>query len=331
MLDNTFKAIVVEESSKGLFKQSIKSRNISDLPDGDILVKVKYSSLNYKDGLSFYGNKGVSSNYPHTPGIDAMGSVKSSNTPNIKIGSKVIVSGYDLGMNTAGGFGQYIRVPQEWISILPEGLDSLDSMIIGTAGLTAGLCVNSIELLNHIDGSKAIVTGATGGVGCIAVKLLSKLGAEVTAITGKNSSEGFLRSIGASKVMIRDHFINTVKKPMGKAIWDIAIDVAGGNLLSGLIASMKYDGVVTCCGLVASPKFDTTVFPFILRGVSLIGIDSAEESIYNKTKIWKNFASKWKLNNLKELYKIVDMDGMMHEIDKISNGQQVGRVVLKHA
>ena len=331
MLDNTFKAIVVEESNKGLFKQSIKSRNISDLPDGDILVKVKYSSLNYKDGLSFYGNKGVSSNYPHTPGIDAMGTVKSSSTPNIKIGSKVIVSGYDLGMNTAGGFGGYIRVPQEWISILPEGLDSLDSMIIGTAGLTAGLCINSIELLNHISGSKAIVTGATGGVGCIAVKLLSKLGAEVTAITGKNSSEGFLRSIGANKVMIRDHFINTVKKPMGKAIWDIAIDVAGGNLLSGLIASMKYNGVVTCCGLVAGPKFETTVFPFILRGVSLIGIDSAEESIHNKTKIWKNFASKWKLNNLKELYKIVDMDGMMHEIDKISNGQQVGRVVLKHA
>ena len=331
MLDNTFKAIVVEESSKGLFKQSIKSRNISDLPDGDILVKVKYSSLNYKDGLSFYGNKGVSSNYPHTPGIDAMGTVKSSSTPNIKIGSKVIVSGYDLGMNTAGGFGGYIRVPQEWISILPEGLDSLDSMIIGTAGLTAGLCINSIELLNHISGSKAIVTGATGGVGCIAVKLLSKLGAEVTAITGKNSSEGFLRSIGASKVMIRDHFINTVKKPMGKAIWDIAIDVAGGNLLSGLIASMKYDGVVTCCGLVGGPKFDTTVFPFILRGVSLIGIDSAEELIHNKTKIWENFSSKWKLNNLKQLYKIVDMDGMMHEIDKISNGEQVGRVVLKHA
>ena len=190
MSDNTFKAIVVEEKGKGLFKQSIKNRSMSDLPDGDILVKVKYSSLNYKDGLSFYGNKGVSRNYPHTPGIDAMGTVKNSNTPNIKIGSKVIVSGYDLGMNTAGGFGEYIRVPQGWVSILPDGLNSLDSMVIGTAGLTAGLCVNSIEVLNHVAGNKAIVTGATGGVGCIAVKLLSKLGAEVTAVTGKKSSEG---------------------------------------------------------------------------------------------------------------------------------------------
>ena len=331
MSDNTFKAIVVEEKSKGLFKQSIKNRSMSDLPDGDILVKVKYSSLNYKDGLSFYGNKGVSRNYPHTPGIDAMGTVKNSNTPNIKIGSKVIVSGYGLGMNTAGGFGEYIRVPQGWVSILPDGLSSLDSMVIGTAGLTAGLCVNSIEVLNHVAGNKAIVTGATGGVGCIAVKLLSKLGAEVTVVTGKKSSEEFLKSIGASKIIIRDNFIDTIKKPMNKAMWDIAIDVAGGNLLSGLIASMKYGGVVTCCGLVADPKFDTTVFPFILRGISLIGIDSAEELIHNKTKIWANFASKWKLENLEELYTIVDMNGMINEIEKILNGEQVGRVVLKHA
>ena len=163
------------------------------------------------------------------------------------------------------------------------------------------------------------------------MKLLSKLGADVTAITGKKSSEGFLRSIGASKVISRDDFIHAVKKPMSKAIWDIAIDVAGGNLLSGLIASMKYGGVITCCGLVANPKFDTTVFPFILRGISLIGIDSAEELIHNKTKIWKNYASKWKLENLEELYTIVDMNGMINEIDKILDGGQVGRVVLRHA
>ena len=330
-MDNKiFNAIVVEENDKGTFSQSIKEKKIYDLPEGDLVVRVQYSSLNYKDALSFTGNKGVTRNYPHTPGIDAMGIVEHSTSSEFSEGAQVVVSGYDMGMNTAGGFGEYIRIPKEWASPLPENLDALDSMIIGTAGLTAGLCVQSIQSMNGVAGKKAVVTGSTGGVGCIAVKLLSKLGAEVTAISGKADSTEFLQSIGAEEVLLRDEFLGSIRKPMGKGQWDIAVDVAGGDILSGLITSMNYGGTITCCGLVAGPNFDTTVFPFILRGNSLIGIDSATTPIKEKSKIWKLFACDWKLDNLDSLHKTIDMQGMMGEIKKILKGSQVGRVVLKH-
>ena len=325
-----FNAIVIEENDDGTFSQDIKEKNINDLPDGDLLVRVKYSSLNYKDGLSFVGNKGVTKIYPHTPGIDAVGVIEDSVCSEFINGENVIVTGYDMGMNTPGGFGEYIRVPKEWASILPEPLGALDSMIIGTAGLTAGLCVQSLERMNGVHGKKAVVTGSSGGVGCMAVKLLSKLGADVTAITGKKEEVKFLKSIGAKEIIYRDDFLNSVRKPMSKGQWDIAVDVAGGDILSGLIASMNYGGIITCCGLVASPNFDTTVFPFILRGNSLIGIDSGEEPIKEKTNIWEKFSSDWKLDGLNRLHKTVDMRGLMEEIKKILKGNQVGRVVLKH-
>ena len=330
-MDNKiFSTIVVEENSQGLFSQRIKEKNINDLPEGDLVVRVHYSSLNYKDALSFSGNKGVTRNYPHTPGIDAVGVIEHSEILEFSAGAKVVVSGYDMGMGTAGGFGEYIRIPKEWASPLPENLGTLESMIIGTAGLTAGLCVRSLQDSNGINGKKAVVTGATGGVGCLAVKLLSKLGAEVTAISGKTDSTDFLQSIGAQEVLFRDDFLSSIRKPMGKGQWDIAVDVAGGDLLSGLIASMSYAGIITCCGLVASPNFNTTVFPFILRGISLIGIDSGETPIEEKTKIWEMFAREWKLGDLDSLHKIVDMQALMGEIKTTLNGHQVGRVVLKH-
>ena len=330
-MDNKiFSTIVVEENSQGIFSQSIKEKNINDLPEGDLVVRVQYSSLNYKDALSFSGNKGVTRNYPHTPGIDAVGVIEHSESPEFSVGAKVVVSGYDMGMGTAGGFGEYIRIPKEWASPLPGNLGALESIIIGTAGLTAGLCVRSLQDSNGINGKKAVVTGATGGVGCLAVKLLSKLGAEVTAISGKTDSTDFLQSIGAQEVLFRDDFLGSIRKPMGKGQWDIAVDVAGGDILSGLITSMSYKGAITCCGLVAGPNFDTTVFPFILRGNSLIGIDSALTPIEEKSKIWQLFGGDWRLDGLDILHKTVDMQGMMGEVKKIINGNQVGRVVLKH-
>ena len=196
-MDKTFNAIIVEENKNGKFSQNIRERNINHLPEGDLLVRVKYSSLNYKDSLSYYGNKGVTKIYPHTPGIDAMGIVVYSNTNEFSEGDKVIITGYDLGMNTPGGFGEYIRVPKEWVTLLPDNLGDSESMILGTAGITAGLCVNTLLEKHKIKGKKAVVTGSTGGVGCIAVMLLAKLGDEVTAITGKIKSKDFLLSIGA--------------------------------------------------------------------------------------------------------------------------------------
>ena len=327
--DFFFNSIIIEEKN-GKFSQNIKKKKNSELPAGDLLIKVQYSSLNYKDALSFSGNKGVTKYYPHTPGIDAMGIIESSRTEKFKPGDKVLVTGFDLGMNTPGGFGEYISVSKDWATFLPDDLRPRDSMVLGTAGITAGLCVNSLQDKHTIKDQKAIVTGATGGVGCIAIKLLAKLGANVTAITGKEDSKEFLYSIGSNEVILRNEFLESVRKPMGKGRWDIAVDVVGGEILSGLIASMSYGGTITCCGLVASPEFDTTVFPFILRGISLIGIDSGEAPIHEKTKIWEKFAVEWKLDNLDSLHRVVDMEDMMNEIKKILNGEQVGRIVLKH-
>ena len=329
-MSKTFKAITVEEKKNGEFFQSIVERNIDHLPKGDLLVRVKYSSLNYKDSLSYSGNKGVTKIYPHTPGIDAMGIVELSKTKEFNEGDKVIVTGYDLGMNTPGGFGEYISVPKKWVTLLPDNLGDSESMILGTAGITAGLCVNVLLEKHKIKGEKAVVTGSTGGVGCIAVMLLAKLGAEVTAITGKTNSKDFLYSIGAKEVLLRNNYLNSVKKPMSKGVWDIAVDVAGGGMLAGIIASMKYGGTVTCCGLVDSPSFTSSVFPFILRGINLIGIDSAEISIKEKAVVWNNFANHWRLDAIQNISNNVDMYGMMDEVKKILEGRQVGRVVLKH-
>ena len=207
MNKNTFRAVVIEKNTTGAFSQSIKQKKIVDLPLNDLLIKVSYSSLNYKDALSCSGNRGVSKNYPHTPGIDAVGIVKKSSVSQFNVGDKVIVSGYDLGMNTAGGFGEYIRVPKEWVCHLPTGLQSLESMIIGTAGLTAGLCVEMIIKKNDISGKKVVVSGATGGVGTIAIKLLNMMGADVTAITSSIDSKEYLMMIGANEVISVVNFL----------------------------------------------------------------------------------------------------------------------------
>ena len=325
-----FKAITIEQGSDKLFSIFVKDKSINDLPEGELLVNVNYSSLNYKDALSSSGNFGVTKKYPHTPGIDAVGIVKYSKNENFKIGQEVIVTGYDLGMNTPGGFGEYIRVPSLWACRLPKNLTAKESMVIGTAGLTAGLCIKKLKKLNGINGRNAVVTGATGGVGSFAIKLLKLLGAKVTAITTKPSQKDFLMTIGADKIISTKDFINSVRKPMGKGIWDIAIDTVGGDILSNLIPSMKYGGVITCCGNVAGPSFNATVYPFILRANHLVGIDSAQTPISVKSEIWNKFASDWYIDKIDNLYKLVSIDEIVPEIEKILNGKQVGRVILSH-
>ena len=329
-MKTTFKAITIEQGSDKLFSVSVKDKFINDLPDGDLLIRVNYSSLNYKDALSSSGNVGVTKKYPHTPGIDSVGFIESTKSEKFKIGQEVIVSGYDLGMNTPGGFGEYIRVPSSWACNLPKNLTAKESMAIGTAGLTAGLCITKLNKLNGISGKNAVVTGATGGVGTFAIKLLKLLGANVTAITTKLNEEGFLKMIGADKIISKKDFIISVRKPMGKGIWDIAIDTVGGEILSNLIPSMKYGGVITCCGNVAGPSFKATVYPFILRANHLVGIDSAETPISIKSEIWNKFASEWHIDDIDSLYRSVSINEIIPEIEKILNGEQVGRVILNH-
>ena len=326
-MDSLFKAFTVFENEDGSFKSEIISKSIDDLPPGDVLVRVDFSSLNYKDALSATGNKGVTKKYPHTPGIDAVGTVEDTSHSSFKIGDQVIVSGYDMGQNTAGGFGEYIRVPREWVALMPEGLTKKESIILGTAGMTAGLSLRELQKKNGIEGKLAIVTGATGGVGCLAVKLLSQLGADVTAVTGKVDSEDFLKSIGAVEVINREQLAENFHQPLASGKWDIGVDVVGGEMLAGLMTCLKLGGSVACCGLVGGSTIETTIFPYILRGNSLIGIDSGNIPISEKEEIWTLFANEWKIN-LNDLSRTITLNELDQEIESILKGGQVGRVIV---
>ena len=324
MEDIKYKAFFTQETESG-FRNSIENLSIADLEENDLLVKVSYSSLNYKDALSASGNKGVTRNYPHTPGIDAVGEVVKSNSSDFKDGDKIIVTGYDLGMNTYGGFGQYISIPATWAISLPNELSEAEAMSIGTAGLTAGLCVRKL-LQNDLtpDFGDVLVTGASGGVGSVAVMVLSKLGFNVVALTGKQDQVDYLESLGASSVIIRSQ-MEEQGKPLQKGIYQGGVDTVGGNILSNFISQTSQRGAITCCGNVASDKLETSIFPFILRGVTLIGIDSAESLLEVKKEIWNNFSNDWKID-LEKITKEVFLESLSDEVEKILKGNQVGRI-----
>jgi acrylyl-CoA reductase (NADPH) len=325
--DNEFKAYVVNEEENNYFG-IITRRKIENLPQGDLLVKVYYSSLNYKDALSASGNRGVTKNYPHTPGIDAVGVVVRSGDKCFSIEDKVIVTSYDLGMNTDGGFGEYIQVPSKWAIKLPENLSMKESMIFGTAGLTAGISVLKLtELVKPEDGN-IIVSGATGGVGTISIAILNKLGYSVTAITGKETEKKYLTDLGAEEILSRKDFEVLDKKPLLKPLYAGAIDTVGGMILENIIKSIKQNGAVTCCGNVASPKLELTVFPFILRGVTLIGIDSQNLPMIHREKVWKQLASDWKPVMILNSYDEISLDDLDQKISLMLQGKLKGRTII---
>ena len=327
MEQNKFKALVVEEQ-EGRFIRKIKTRSINELPDHDLLIRVRYSSLNYKDAISASGNKGVTKNYPHTPGIDAVGTIIHSDTKKFSENEKAIVTSYDLGMNTAGGFGQYIRVPSDWAVKLPEGLTMKESMILGTAGLTAGMSVYRLMESIKPDDGKVVVSGATGGVGALSVNILAKLGYTVTAISGKQQEQDFLLELGACEVVLRKDFEKEDVRPILKGCFAGGIDTVGGTILENIIKSTQPMGVVTCCGNVASPKLNMTVFPFILRGVSLIGIDSQNYPMTYREIIWNKLAKDWKPYKLMDLYTEISLAELSDKIDLTLDGKLRGRTVL---
>lgn len=326
----TFKAFWVEKNDAGVEHQIIE-RSTDDLPDGEVLIKVDYSSVNYKDALSAKALPGVTRQYPHTPGIDAAGIVAASSSAEFNEGDEVICIGFDLGMNTPGGYGEYIRVPAKWITSMPVGLTLRDSMVIGTAGFTAALCVEKIELMGAKRGDgPVIVTGATGGVGSIAIMLLSKLGYEVVASTGKADKSDYLLSIGASAVIGREELSEASKRPMLTPAYAHAIDCVGGEILSNVIKSLRPLGSVAICGLVASTTFSTTVLPFILRGINVLGIDSVEIPIAYKNRIWNRLSTDWKLTGLEPVTNEIGLSGLSSVVDEILAGQVSGRTLLSH-
>ena len=327
----TFKAMVVRETDDGSFIREITQKNLSDLPPGDLLVKVDYSSLNYKDALSASGNKGVTKNYPHTPGIDAAGVVVQSVGGEFTPGDRVLVTGFDLGANLSGGYGKYIRVPTSWALRLPDNITLKESMIYGTAGFTAAYSLLKMEQHGlKPEGGEILVTGATGGVGSIAVGILAKLGYQVVAATGKPSQREFLTRLGAGDVIPREDINDDSGSPLLKGRWAGVVDTLGGNILATAIKSTKPRGVVTCCGLVVSADLPTTMFPFILRGVSLLGIDSAQCPLDIRKKIWQGISQQWKLDELDYLASECSLEELENKIDLMLRGELKGRVVVNH-
>ena len=323
-----FKAYLVEEV-EGSFNGSIQEIELPPLEDGKVSIKVHYSSLNYKDALASTGVKGVARSYPFVPGIDVAGEITESSDERYSVGDLVVATGYKIGMAVFGGFGEMVQLPSDWLVKLPNGLTLQEAMNIGTAGLTAGASVKKIIDSGISKDLPVLVSGATGGVGSIAVNLLSKLGYEVHALTGKTEESETLKDMGAKQVLLRDEFMAEPIKALDKGIYGGAVDTVGGDILAKMLSMISNEGSVSCCGNVGGMKFTSSVFPFILRGVSLIGIDSAESPINFKDEIWNLFATDWALE-LNKYSKVISLDQIEDEITKILKGQQVGRVVIKH-
>jgi putative YhdH/YhfP family quinone oxidoreductase len=323
-----FKAYLVEEV-EGSFNGSIQEIELPPLEDGKVSIKVHYSSLNYKDALASTGVKGVARSYPFVPGIDVAGEITESSDERYSVGDLVVATGYKIGMAVFGGFGEMVQLPSDWLVKLPSGLTLQEAMNIGTAGLTAGASVKKIIDSGISKDLPVLVSGATGGVGSVAVNLLSKLGYEVHALTGKSEESETLKDMGAKRVLLRDEFMAEPIKALDKGIYGGAVDTVGGDILAKMLSMISNEGSVSCCGNVGGMKFTSSVFPFILRGVSLIGIDSAESPINFKDEIWNLFATDWSLE-LNKYSKVISLDQIEEEVTKILKGQQVGRVVIKH-
>jgi putative YhdH/YhfP family quinone oxidoreductase len=325
-----FKALRIHEE-ENTFRRAIETRDTNDLPEGDVLVRVHYAGLNYKDALSATGNKGVTRKYPHTPGVDTSGIVEVSSDARFVPGQKVIVTSYDLGMNTDGGFAEYIRVPADWVVPLPDALTLKQSMVLGTGGYTAALALYKMEQSGQKpEMGKICVTGATGGVGSMAVAILAKAGYEVIASTGKKEAHEYLVQLGATDIVDRAEVDDESGRPLLRPKWAGAIDTVGGNTLATLLKACGRNGSVATCGLVASPKLPTSVFPFILNGVNLLGVDSAETPREIRLDIWNRLATSWNIN---EHLDAATTDATLEELkdvylDMILAGKTKGRVVV---
>lgn len=324
------KAFVVEKIGDNEFKSSIQNVETPKCEKNEVVIKVTYSSLNYKDALSSVGNPGVSKHFPHITGIDVAGTIFESTSPIFKVGERVLVTGYDMGMNSNGGHAQFVKIPASWVARIPDAISDREIMTFGTAGLTAALSVNEL-IENGIkpESGDILVTGATGGVGSIAIAILSKLGYNITAISGKKERIDFLKKIGANEVILREEFEKESKKPLLSEKYAGVIDTVGGKILANALKQIKYDGVATCCGLTSSHELNTNVFPFILRGVRLIGIDSVECKLEKKQAAWEKLASRWKINSLNSIINEISLDDIKAAYEHLLSGKAVGRYVVK--
>lgn len=318
---------VVQEGERYL--GGVAELPVDALPEGEVTVRVHYSSLNYKDALSASGNPGVTKRYPHTPGIDAAGVVEASRDPRFVAGDEVIVTSYDLGMNTPGGFAELVRVPGDWVVPLPAGLSLREAMALGTAGFTAALALDALER-QGIEAGPLLVTGASGGVGSVATALLAKLGHEVWAATGSPEAHAWLRGLGAGRIVARDELAEPNPRPMLKARYGGAIDTVGGETLANVVKQLELHASVAACGVVGGAELALTVYPFILRGVNLLGVDSQSCPMPRRAEVWRKLAGPWKLD-LEPLTTEIGLEQLDEYLARILRGETRGRVLVRVA
>jgi acrylyl-CoA reductase (NADPH) len=330
-METDYRALLVHETADKKYERSIVTLNTRDLPDHEVLVKVKYSGLNFKDALSAYGNKGVTKSYPFTPGIDAAGEVAESRSPLFKPGDKVITGGNDLGMNTPGGFGGFIRVPASWLFPLPGWMSLKESMTIGGRGFTAALAImNLVEQGVKPDDGPILVTGAAGGVGSWTVLILKKLCYFVIAGTSSiEDSSGFVKKLGADGHADKSLIDDDSGKPLLKWRWAGAIDNVGGNVLATALKACKPGGTVISCGNIYSQRLDMTVFPFILNGVKLIGISSQNTSTEIRKRVWNKFRDEFRVT-LPDITREITLDELPEALEIAINKKNRGQVILRH-
>lgn len=329
-MNKAFDCFLVNKNENREISANLQSVSSDDLPPGEVTIRVAYSSINYKDALAATGHPGVVRNFPHVPGIDAAGVVVASESDQFKVGQSVVVTSYELGVERWGGWSEFIRVKPEWIVPLPAGLLLKESMILGTAGLTAAMCVSS--LIHHgisVDAGDILVTGASGGVGSFAVSLLNQLGYSVTAVSSKAALKDRLIELGANQVITPSEIDTDSKKPLLKTRWKAAIDTVGGSLLSHLVRSIQPEGCIAACGNAGGTELDLTVFPFILRGVTLAGIDSAWYPIEKRTALWQKLATDWKLPDLNSRAKAINLDQVSSTVDSILNSNHQERTIIQ--
>lgn len=327
-----YKALLITETSAGKFERQIVERPIDALPAGDVLVRVHYSALNYKDGLSATGHKGITRKFPHTPGIEAAGKVVASTCEQFKEGCQVYVKGYDLGMNTSGAFAEYVRVPADWLIPKPSILSCKDCVTIGTAGFTAAYALYKMELMGQApDHGPIVVTGASGGVGSLAVAILARAGYEVIAVTGKRDAEPYLKFLGAAQVEPREFLNDSFGKPLSRAMWAGAIDTVCGTMLTTLLKRCRRDGNIVATGLLSSVHFSTTIYPFILNGVNLLGIGAGQTPMNLRLKLWDKLVNEWNVcDKLSAIANEIGLEELKDTyIDAILSGKTKGRVVIK--
>ncbi len=326
----TFPALVVRRDDAGALAMAVEDITVDQLPPGEVLIQVACSSLNFKDALAAQAHPGVVTSLPHVPGIDCAGRVAESASPDFCPSDPVLVTGYELGAPRWGGFAGYVRVPAAWVVRLPPDWTPEDAMTLGTAGFTAAQCVQAIQHHGVTPAAgEVVVTGATGGVGSIAVALLAKLGYAVAAVTGKPEHHDLLRELGATRILGREEVDDATDRPLLESRWAAAVDTVGGRPLGTLLRSTKYRGCVTACGLVAGVDVPATVYPFLLRGVTLCGIDSAKCPREPRLEIWHKLATEWRLTNLAPLVREATLSELPGVIGDMLQGNAVGRTLVR--